>query len=299
VSTSTPAIAMPQERRTDAALYRRRRLVNLLGWTLFGLFFALLAFALLDIVGTVLERGWPALSLELFTKSTNGVSGGLLNAITGTFALTAGSLILAAPVGVFAGIYVSEYRSSPFARLIRYLSDVMVGVPSIVFGLFGYITMVTWLGWQFSMLAGCITLALMIIPYILRTTELALHGVAPELREAAYALGAGHATVVMKVILRSCFSRVLTGILLAMAISMGETAPLIYTVNWSNYVWDGHMTREPVGYLTYVIWSFINEPFDSAHALAYAAALLITVFVLVITMFARLSLSKLSSNQAH
>ena len=103
----------------------------------------------------------------------------------------------------------------------------------------------------------------------------------------------------MKVILRSCFSRVLTGILLAMAISMGETAPLIYTVNWSNYVWDGHMTREPVGYLTYVIWSFINEPFDSAHALAYAAALLITVFVLVITMFARLSLSKLSSNQAH
>jgi phosphate transport system permease protein len=296
---STLSSTVPQARTTNVALYRRRRIYNLLGWTLFGLFFALLAFALLDIVGTVLKRGWPALSLELFTSPTNGVSGGLLNAIVGTFALTVGSLILATPVGVFGGIFVSEYQSSALARVIRYLSDVMVGVPSIVFGLFGYITMVTWLGWQFSMLAGCITLALMIIPYILRTTELALRGVAPELREAAYALGAGHATVVMRVILRSCISRVLTGILLAMAISMGETAPLIYTVNWSNYVWDGHLTREPVAYLTYVIWSFINEPFDSAHALAYAAALLITVFVLVITIFARLALSKFSSNQAH
>lgn len=296
---STLSSTVPQARTTNVALYRRRRIYNLLGWTLFGLFFALLAFALLDIVGTVLKRGWPALSLELFTSPTNGVSGGLLNAIVGTFALTVGSLILAAPVGIFGGIFVSEYQSSALARVIRYLSDVMVGVPSIVFGLFGYITMVTWLGWQFSMLAGCITLALMIIPYILRTTELALRGVAPELREAAYALGAGHATVVMRVILRSCLSRVLTGILLAMAISMGETAPLIYTVNWSNYVWDGHLTREPVAYLTYVIWSFINEPFDSAHALAYAAALLITVFVLVITIFARLALSKFSSNQAH
>ena len=296
---STLSSTVPQARTTNLALYRRRRIYNLLGWALFGLFFALLAFALLDIVGTVLKRGWPALSLELFTSSTNGVSGGLLNAIVGTFALTVGSLILATPVGVFGGIFVSEYQSSALARVIRYLSDVMVGVPSIVFGLFGYITMVTWFGWQFSMLAGCITLALMIIPYILRTTELALRGVAPELREAAYALGAGHATVVMRVILRSCISRVLTGILLAMAISMGETAPLIYTVNWSNYVWDGHLTREPVAYLTYVIWSFINEPFDSAHALAYAAALLITVFVLVITIFARLALSKFSSNQAH
>lgn len=286
------------QNRASSLLYLRRRLFNAAGWTLFGLFFALLAFALLDIVGTVVQRGFSALSLELFTEPTNGVSGGLLNAITGTLLLTAGSLLLAAPIGVFAGIYVAEYKTSPFARGVRYLSDVMVGVPSIVFGLFGYLTMVTWLGWQFSLLAGCITLALMIIPYILRTTELAFRGVAPELREAAYALGANHGTVAMRVILRSCRQRVLTGVLLAMAISMGETAPLIYTVNWSNFVWGGNFTHEPVAYLTYVVWSFINQPFDSAHALAYAAALLITFMVLLITVTARLTLSYFSSHSS-
>lgn len=279
--------------------YQRRRALSLLGWICCGIFFAVLAFALLDIVFEVMKRGIPALSLHLFTQPTNGVSGGLLNAILGTFLLTFGSLILAMPVGILGGIYVAEYTSSPFARVARFLSDVLVGVPSIVFGLFGYLTMVTWLGWHFSLLAGCITLALMIIPYILRTTELAFRGVAPELREAAYALGANHANVTLRVVLRACRNQVLTGVLLAMAISMGETAPLIYTVNWSNYVWSGHFTHEPVAYLTYVIWSFINEPFDSAHALAYAAALLVTAFVLVITVSARLMLSRVANHRAH
>lgn len=290
---------IPPPLRIDRGLLLRRRLGSALGWMLFGLFFAMLAFALLDIVHMVLVRGLPALRWDLFTQPTNGVSGGLKNAIIGTLSLTFGSLLLAAPIGIFGGIYVSEYRGSAFARTVRFLSDVLVGVPSIVFGLFGYLTMVSAMGWQFSMLAGCITLALMIAPYILRTTELAFRGVAPELHEAAYALGAGHATVVFKVMLRSCGNRVLTGLLLAMAISMGETAPLIYTVNWSNYVWSGHLTHEPVAYLTYVIWSFINEPFDSAHALAYAAALLITVFTLLITLAARLSLSYFSSRHSH
>ncbi|MDE2270924.1 MAG: phosphate ABC transporter permease PstA [Xanthomonadaceae bacterium] len=285
--------------RRPSLRYRRRYLTNLLGWTFYGVFFAVLAFALLDIIAVVLKHGIPAISLELFTKPTNGVSGGLLNAIIGTFLLTFGSLLLAAPVGILGGIYVAEYTASPFARAARYLSDVLVGVPSIVFGLFGYLAMVTWLGWHFSLLAGCITLALMIIPYILRTTELAFRGVVSELREAAYALGASHAKVTLKVILRACRGRVLTGVLLAMAISMGETAPLIYTVNWSNYVWGGHLTHEPVGYLTYVVWSFINEPFDSAHALAYAAALLVTVFVLVITTSTRLLLSRLDTHKPH
>lgn len=294
---NTSAHSVPAQR--PSLRYRRRRLANALGWTLYGLFFAVLAFALLDIVGVVLRRGLPALSLQLFTQPTTGVSGGLLNAIIGTFLLTFGSLLLAAPVGILGGIYVAEYTTSPFARVARYLSDVLVGVPSIVFGLFGYLTMVTWLGWHFSLLAGCITLALMIIPYMLRTTELAFRGVVPELREAAYALGASHARVTMQVILRACRGRVLTGVLLAMAISMGETAPMIYTVNWSNYVWGGHLTHEPVAYLTYVIWSFINQPFDSAHALAYAAALLVTVFVLVITASTRLLLSRLDNHKSH
>lgn len=283
----------------SSAIYWRRRVVNAIGWTLFGLAFAVLALALLDIAFVVFQRGLPALSVALFTEPTNGIGGGLLNAILGTFLLTFGALLLAVPVGIFGGVYVAEYSAQPFARTVRYLSDVLVGVPSIVFGLFGYLTMVTWLGWQFSLLAGCITLALMIVPYILRTTELALRGVDPGLREAAYALGARHATVTLKVALRACRAQVSTGALLAMAISMGETAPLIYTVNWSNYVWGGHLTHEPIAYLTYVIWSFINQPFESAQALAYAAALLITLFVLAITLCSRLLLSRLDTYKNH
>ncbi len=146
------------------------------------------------------------------------------------------------------------------------------------------------------MLAGAITLAIMITPYIARTTELALLALPGSLREAAYALGATEPVVVFRVLLPSCVGRILTGLLLAMALSMGETAPLIYTVGWSNYTWNGHLTHEPLGYLTYVIWSFINEPFESAHQLAFAAALLITFFALAITLGSRLILSRLDKS---
>ncbi len=285
------------EKVVDSGLYRRRSIYSLLGWAICALFFALLAIGLLDIILMVVARGGSSLSWKLISEPGNGVVGGLLNAIEGTAVLTLGSLIIATPIGVGGGIYVAEYSASRFARIVRYLSDVLVGVPSIVLGLFGYIAFVTYLGWQFSVLAGCITLAILISPYILRTTELAFRGVAPELREAAYALGASHATVTMKVMLRSCGSRVLTGVLLAMAISMGETAPLIYTVNFSNYMWSGKLTHEPIAYLTYLIWSSNNVPQESAHQLAFGAALLITIFVLLVTVAARLSLHFFSSKQ--
>jgi len=281
----------------DSGLYRRRGIYSLLGWAICAVFFALLAIGLLDIILMVVSRGGGSLNWKLLSEPGNGVVGGLLNAIEGTVVLTFGALIIATPIGVGGGIYVAEYSASWFARAVRYLADVLVGVPSIVLGLFGYIVFVTYLGWQFSVLAGCITLAMLITPYILRTTELAFRGVAPELREAAYALGANHATVTIKVMLRSCGSRVLTGVLLAMAISMGETAPLIYTVNFSNYMWSGKLTHEPIAYLTYLIWSSNNVPQVSAHQLAFGAALLITIFVLLVTVAARVSLHLFSSRQ--
>ena len=283
------ARALASERRL-----RARALSSWIGWAASALAFGALALALLDILYVVFRRGFSALNWQLFVTPTSGIAGGLLNAIEGSALLTFGALLLAVPVGVLGGIYVSEFSRDPFARTVRFVADVLVGVPSIVFGLFGYLTMVTTLDWHFSLAAGCITLAMMIAPYMLRTTELAMRGVPAELREAGYALGASQANLVARVLLRECAPRVLTGILLAMAISMGETAPLIYTVNWSNYYWSGHLTHEPVAYLTYVIWSFINEPFASAHALAYAAALLITLFVLAITLLARLSISRLA-----
>ncbi len=268
--------------------YRRARARA--GWGLAALAFVLVAAPLLDILGLVAARGASAISPRLFTTVTNGISGGLLNAIVGTFVLSGGALVLGVPVGVGAGIYLAEFGSGPFGTVVRFLSDVLTGVPSIVLGYFSYITMVIGLGWQFSALAGAITLALMIVPYIARLTELSLRQLPVSLRESAYALGAPAHTVVFRIVFPIATPGVLTGVLLALAISVGETAPLIYTAGWSNYLWNGRLTHEPIGYLTYVVWSFINQPFASAHALAFAAAFLVVLVVLAINIAARLFL---------
>jgi phosphate transport system permease protein len=273
--------------RQAGGLGWRRRLIGVLGWGLTGLALALLSVAMVWILAVVVGRGVGALSPRLFTTITQGSGGGLLNAIEGTVVLSAGGLLLAVPFGMAAGIYVSEYPFSYWASTIRLFADVLVGVPSIVVGYFGYITMVEWLGWNFSVAAGSIALAIIAIPYVCRTTEIALRQVPPELREAAYALGAGEATVILRICLPSVMPAVLTGILLALAISVGETAPLLYTAGWSNYLWNGQLTHSPIGYLTYAIWTFINEPFKEANELAYAAAFLVTAFILVINIFSR------------
>jgi phosphate transport system permease protein len=269
---------------------RGRRIRTRIGWALSIFSFVLVAAPLADILVLVTVRGISAVSPELFLKSTNGISGGLLNAIVGTFVLSGGALIIGVPIGVGAGIYLAEFGNGSFGNVVRFLSDVLTGIPSIVLGYFAYITMIIGLGWQFSALAGSITLAMMIVPYLARLTELSMRQVPLSLREAGYALGAPDHTVISKVVMPPAMPGVLTGALLALAISVGETAPLIYTAGWSNYVWNGKLTHAPIGYLTYVIWSFINQPFASAHALAFAAAFLVVLVVLVINVSARLIL---------
>jgi phosphate transport system permease protein len=252
--------------------------------------FALLGVAMCWIIGTILARGVASLSLTIFTDVTHGNGGGLLNAIEGTAVLAVGTLILSIPLGVAAGIYVAEFSHGPWARAIRFFSDILVGVPSIVLGYAGYIILVQALGWQFSAAAASITLAIMCLPYICRSTELAFAGVSVDLHEAAYALGANDRHVILGVCLKQASPGVLTGVLLALAISVGETAPLLYTAGWSNYLWDGRLIHSPIAYLTYAIWTFINEPFAAANALAYTAALLVTSFVLLLSIVSRLIL---------
>ena len=270
----------------------RRRASAVVFAVLCSLSFVLVVVPLADILWTVLSRGASALNLQVFTQGTNGISGGLLNAIEGTVVLSAGAIVFAAPVGVLTGVYLAEYGSGPWGSSVRFLADVLTGVPSIVLGYFSYVTLVEGLGWQFSALAGAITLAILIVPYIARFTELAMRQNPPSLREAGYALGCREHQVVFKILLPAARSGVITGVLLSLAISVGETAPLIYTAGWSNYMWNGKLTHEPVGYLTYVIWSFINQPFASAHALAYAAAFLVIAVVLAINITTRMFLRK-------
>jgi phosphate transport system permease protein len=274
------------------AISPRRRFCDRLGWALSALAFLLLGSAMVWILSIVFVSGFDSLTPEVLTHVTEGTGGGLLNAIEGTVVLALGGVLLAVPPGVACGIYLAEFDYGRLAPVIRFLIDVLVGVPSIVIGYFGYVTMVVMLGWQFSAAAGCVALAIISLPYISRTTEMALRQVPRGLREAAYALGANDRQVVMGISVPAALSGILTGILLALAISVGETAPLLYTAGWSSYIWNGHPIKEPIGYLTYVIWAFITEPFESAHRLAYAAALFVTLFVLLISVLSRMLLDR-------
>lgn len=270
----------------------RRRIFNGLGWGLMAVAFLALAAAMISIFVLVFVRGANVLSIRIFTQSTAGMTGGLLNAIEGTAVISFGGILLAIPPGIAAGIYLSEFRRGYLAPVLRFLSDVLVGVPSIVVGYFAYILMVIDLGWHFSVAAAAIALAMMSLPYITSTTEVALRAVPNTLREAGLGLGVNTGTVILRICLPMAAPGILTGILLALSISVGETAPLIYTAGWSDYLWTGHLTNEPVGYLTYVIWTAISEPNQAAHALAYASAFLVTFFVLLISLATRIVLAR-------
>ncbi len=270
----------------------QRNIVNYLGWGSCALAFLLLGGGMVWILVIVFQRGIGALNFTVLTHVTEGTGGGLLNAIEGTALLAFGGILLAIPPGLAAGIYLSEFDNGRLVPIIRFFSDVLVGVPSIVVGYFAYVTLVAWLGWGFSVAAGSIALAVIALPYITRTSEMALRQVPRTLHEAGLALGVTEGRVIMHITVPMAMPGILTGILLAFAISMGETAPLLYTAGWSSYMWTGHLTHEPVGYLTYAIWAFITEPFASAHALAYAAALLVTLFVLVISIVSRMVLQR-------
>lgn len=242
---------------------------------------------LVDILYIVAFRGFPALSLETLVTPTTGVAGGLANAITGTILIVAAALVIAFPLGVFGALFVSELAPRRLASWIRSSAEILTGVPSIVLGYFGYLTMVVALGWGFSLLAAAITLMIMMVPYIMRSSDIAMQKVPAELRHASVSLGATDETTALRIVLRGAIPGITTGTMLAVGIALGETAPLIYTAGFSNYMPTAKLFHAPIGYLTYVIWTYINEPFASAHALAYAAAFILIVMVLCFNAIGR------------
>jgi phosphate transport system permease protein len=152
-------------------------------------------------------------------------------------------------------------------------------------------------GWQFSLAGGAIALTIIMLPYVVRGTDLALESVPRELREGGFALGATYTTVLMTVSWPYALPSVFTMLLLATGIALGETAPLIYTAGWSNYLPTLHPTHSPVPYLTYVIWTFISQPFAESHALAFAAAAILMMMIVVTNVFARSWLENLARKQ--
>jgi phosphate transport system permease protein len=272
----------------DQGLYRRRRMANAWGMATSLLAMALGLTVLLWILVVLFSNGFAALDWNMLTKDTPAPGtdgGGLRNAIVGSLMMVGLSVLVATPVGILAGIYLTEYGDqSKTAELTRFVTDIMLSAPSIVIGLFVYAIAVATLG-GFSGYAGSMALSLIAVPVVMRTTENMLRLVPGSLREAAFALGAPRWKVSISVTLRAAQSGVITGLLLAVARISGETAPLLFTA-LNNQFYSADMTK-PMANLPVVIYQFAMSPYDNWIRLAWGGALLVTLAVLLLNILAR------------
>ncbi len=272
----------------NPAIFAKRKRVNKIGLTLsMGAMLLGMVF-LFWILGVLVFKGFSALDFSLFTASTpapGSEGGGLANAIVGSLLLVGTCTLISTPVGVLAGLYLSEYGDrSRVASVTRFVTDIMLSAPSIVIGLFVYAFVVAQVR-HFSGWAGTIALALIAIPVVVRTTENMLRLVPGSLREAAYALGTPKWKVAFMITLRAAQSGVITGILLALARVSGETAPLLFTA-LNNQFFSTNMNA-PMANLPVVIFQFAMSPYDNWVELAWGGALLITFAVLGLNILAR------------
>jgi phosphate transport system permease protein len=244
--------------------------------------------ALIWILSGVIIRGYGALNLAFFTQlpTPPGIAGGgLANAIIGTLAMTAAATLISVPIGLLSGIYLAEFgQDSRVADNSRFAANVLMGVPSIIVGVFAYALVVIPLG-HFSGYAGTVALAILMMPVITRTTEDMLRLVPNTLREAALALGAPRWKLTLQVVFRAAKAGLITGILLAVARVSGETAPLLFTALDSPY-WF-HSLSGPTPNLTVTIFNYAMSPYADWQRMAWGASLLITVGVLAFTLMAR------------
>ena len=272
----------------NQAIYSKRKRANLIGLALSMVSMALGMIFLLWILSILFYKGFSAIDLNMFTQSTPAPGtdgGGLANAIVGSLMIVVSCTLISTPIGVMAGIYLSEYgANSKIAAITRFVNDIMLSAPSIVIGLFIYAVIVAQVK-HFSGWAGTIALALIAIPVVVRTTENMLHLVPISLREAAYALGAPRWKVAFSVTLTAAKAGVITGILLALARVSGETAPLLFTA-LNNQFFSTNMNA-PMANLPVVIFQFAMSPYDNWVDLAWGAALLITLFVLGLNILTR------------
>jgi phosphate transport system permease protein len=291
-ATTTIAGFSARDDKVAENLARRRRLIDRLvqGLCVFATCVGLLALA--SILFTLLWRGLGGLRLSVLTEITKppGSNGGLLNAIIGSLIQTTIGTALGTPVGLLVGTFLSEYaRRSWLGEAVRFVSDVLLSAPSILIGLFIYQLVVEPAG-GFSGIAGCLALAVLVVPIVVRTTEDMLRLVPESLREAAIALGAPKWKSIVFVCYRAALDGIATGVLLAIARVAGETAPLLFT-SLGNLNWSISLAR-PMASLPVTIYQYAGSAFEDWVQLAWVGALLITLGVLALNIAARLVLRK-------
>ena len=255
---------------------------------------ALLVIAPLGLVFFHLAHsGLGSINWDFFTKlpkPVGEVGGGMANAIVGTLILLAIAAVIGVPVGVFGGVYLSEYGSSRLNRWIRFAADVLNGVPSIIWGMVVYSLVVMPMK-GFSALAGGMVLGMMMIPLIMRTTEEVLRLVPGGYREAAFALGISQWRTIAQIVMRTALKGIITGVLLAMSRVAGETAPLLFTA-FGNRFWTHNLT-DPIAALPLQIFTYAISPYDDWHRQAWAGALVLVSIVLVCSLLARFATRRL------
>lgn len=278
-------------------LYRVRSIKNKIamvlscGATAFGLLW------LVWILLTTIIKGIDALNLQLFTGMTPppGTAGGLANAFYGSVLMSGIGLLIGTPIGLMAGIWLAEFaRYTKLGNTVRFINDILLSAPSIVLGLFVYTVVVLPLnavtGHQvgFSAIAGALALALLVIPVVVRTTDEMMQLQPSTMREAALALGVPQWKLTLQIVLRAAKAGVVTGVLLALARITGETAPLLFTA-FGNQFWSSDLLK-PIASVPVVVFQYAMSPFEDWHSLAWAGALVMTLFVLILSLLSRLIL---------
>lgn len=282
----TPSLARRRGLTRTAADRRRAAVDRAFRWLAFAA--ALLCVVpLAAIVLFVSLKGIGALNLDLLTRSPKalGTGGGAVAAILGSLQLVAVASLIAVPLGVLAGVYVSEFSVRRSARVIRFSADVLVGVPSIIVGIFVFTFLVLPFR-QFNAFAGSVALALIMLPVVMRTTEEILRIVPGTLREASLALGVPVWRTVLSVVIPTGLTGILTGVMLAVARAMGETAPLLFTALGSRLVNVGNFAR-PMDALPLFIYANARQPYPVLNDQAWGAAFLLLLFVLAVNILVR------------
>ena len=267
----------------------RRRAVNAIMLAVLATAAVVTVLPLLFILFHLVAKGTSSLNPAFFTHMPEPVGeagGGMANAIAGTLIVIGLALACGLPVGVGAGLYLAEHRGTRLANGVRFLSDVLNGLPSIVMGIFAWQFLVRPVG-HFSALSGGVALGAMMIPMIARTTEEMVRTVPSSLREAALALGYAHWRTGVTIVLRTASAGIVTGVLVALARVAGETAPLLFTA-FGNQFWSTSVTQ-PIAALPLQIFNYAISPYDDWHRLAWAGALVLIALILVISLIARVA----------